>query len=131
MSLTKTATTHGIRVSVESFYLPHQSVPQMNQFVFAYRINIKNESDTSVQLLRRHWYIFDSSNEKREVEGEGVVGQQPLLESGQGHEYVSGCTLHTPIGRMHGTYQMVRVIDGQKFEVEIPAFLLTMPAMLN
>ena len=131
MAHVKTEITKGIRISVQSFYLPQQSAPQLNQFVFAYRINIKNEGDYAVQLLRRHWYIVDSSNEKREVEGEGVVGQQPLLEPGQSHEYVSGCALHSPLGKMYGTYLMTRKDDDAQFEVKIPAFTLVVPSLLN
>ena len=84
-----------------------------------------------VKLLRRHWYIFDSCGITREVEGEGVVGLQPVIEPGKSHQYVSGSHLKTEMGRMHGTYLMERMVDGKQFYVNIPEFQLVAPFKLN
>ena len=100
-------------------------------FFFAYKIIIENNSEFTVKLLRRHWYIYDSNAVVREVEGEGVVGQQPVLEPGESHEYVSGCNLKTGIGKMRGTYTMERLVDGSLFTVNIPEFVLIVPYKLN
>ena len=84
-----------------------------------------------MQLLRRHWYIYDSNGTVREVEGEGVVGLQPVIEPGEIHEYVSGCNLRTSIGKMTGTYLVERVVDGKQFQVQIPEFNMIAPYRLN
>lgn len=123
--------TEGIKISVETFYQTDYSRPDVNEFNFAYRISIENMSENTIMLLRRHWYIFDSNGSWREVEGEGVVGQQPVINPGQRHVYVSGCSLKTEIGKMHGTYTMKRMIDGKKFKVNIPEFQLIAPGKLN
>jgi len=123
--------TEGVKVSVETVYQPEYSNPANDHFMFAYKINIENVGSTAVQLLRRHWTIFDSNGTKREVEGEGVVGLQPVIEPGQSHEYVSGCNLKTDTGSMKGTYQMMRLLDGVLFDVTIPEFYLIAPYKLN
>ncbi|MEO5909819.1 MAG: Co2+/Mg2+ efflux protein ApaG [Pelobium sp.] len=123
--------TEGVKVSVETTYQPEYSNPANEHFMFAYKIQIENLSDYSVQLMRRHWNIFDSNGTKREVEGEGVVGLQPVLEPGQHHEYVSGCNLKTDMGSMEGTYQMKRLVDNEWFDVKIPKFALIAPFKLN
>jgi ApaG protein len=123
--------TDGVKVSVETTYQPEYSNPANEHFMFAYKIQIENLGDYSVQLLRRHWVIFDSSGEKREVEGEGVVGLQPVLAPGQHHEYVSGCNLKTDMGSMKGTYQMKRLVDNELFDVNIPEFILIAPFKSN
>ncbi|KAA9338222.1 Co2+/Mg2+ efflux protein ApaG [Hymenobacter busanensis] len=124
-------TTQGVTVSVSTSYLPDYSSPQQEHFVFAYKIDIRNRSEYTVKLLRRHWHIHDANGVVREVEGEGVVGQQPTLEPGDAHQYVSGCNLKTGIGKMRGTYLMERVADGRTFEVDIPEFTLVVPFRLN
>ncbi|AYA35682.1 Co2+/Mg2+ efflux protein ApaG [Hymenobacter oligotrophus] len=124
-------TTQGVTVSVSTSYLSEYSSPNQEHFVFAYRIDIRNHSEYTVKLLRRHWHIYDANGVVREVEGEGVVGQQPTLEPGDAHQYVSGCNLKTGIGKMRGTYLMERVADGRTFEVEIPEFTLVVPFRLN
>jgi len=124
-------TTQGVKVTVTTNYLPDYSSPGQQHFVFAYKINIENNSEFTVKLLRRHWFIHDSHGVVREVEGEGVVGQQPVLEPGESHEYVSGCNLKTGIGKMRGTYLMERLVDGKQFEVIIPEFILIVPYKLN
>jgi ApaG protein len=127
----ETLTTHGIQISVEPFYLPHESIPIQHRYVFAYRITIQNQSADTVQLLRRHWFIVESNGMVREVEGEGVVGLQPVLEPGESHQYTSWCPLMTDLGKMYGTFQMVRQSNQAKFDVEIPAFKLLPPFKLN
>ena len=104
---------------------------RLHYFVFTYKIIIENHSDNTVKLLRRRWNIYDSNGVVREVEGEGVVGQQPVLEPGEIHEYVSGCNLRTNLGKMAGTYLMERVFDGRHFQVVIPEFTLIVPYRLN
>ncbi|MFD1187873.1 Co2+/Mg2+ efflux protein ApaG [Pontibacter rugosus] len=126
-----TKTTEGVKVTVTTNYLPDYSSPVQQHFVFAYKIKIENNSEFTVKLLRRHWYIHDSTGVMREVEGEGVVGQQPTLEPGEMHEYVSGCNLKTGIGKMRGTYKMERMVDGRQFDVSIPEFTLVVPYKLN
>jgi ApaG protein len=126
-----TQVTNGISISVQTQYSEKHSFPERRQFLFGYRIIIENNSEYTVQLMRRHWYIFDSSGEKSEVEGVGVVGEQPVLEPGQTHEYQSACNLTTDMGKMRGNYSMERQVDGLKFEVEIPEFQLITPFKLN
>jgi ApaG protein len=125
------ATTDGIKVMVETEYQPEYSSPVQFHYVFTYRITIENNSDYTVQLLRRHWNIHDAGTTKKEVEGEGVVGQQPTLEPGQTHQYVSGCNLRSGVGRMYGTFLMERLIDGKKFNVSIPEFTMVVPFRMN
>ncbi|MFN3940170.1 MAG: Co2+/Mg2+ efflux protein ApaG [Chitinophagales bacterium] len=123
--------THGIKVSVETFYQPESSSPRNGEFVFAYRITIENKGRDAMQLLRRHWFIFDSMGESREVEGEGVVGEQPVIEPGGLHQYVSGCHLKSAAGKMYGTYLMENQKSKQLVEVRIPVFQLVADFMLN
>ncbi|WP_291399766.1 Co2+/Mg2+ efflux protein ApaG [Daejeonella sp.] len=126
-----TKITEGVKVSVETIYQPEYSNPVNEHFMFAYRVKIENMGDYTVQLMSRKWSIFDSNGTKRQVEGEGVVGQQPIIEPGENHEYVSGCNLKTDIGTMKGSYEMIRVVDGQKFQVKIPEFQLIALYKLN
>lgn len=126
-----TEITQGIKVSVETEYQPGYSSPSQHHYVFTYRITIENQSEYTIQLLRRHWHINDAGFMSREVEGEGIVGQQPILEPGQSHQYVSGCNLKSGIGKMHGTYLMERIMDGTKLQVNIPAFTMIAPLRLN
>src|ERR1700744_6362751 len=126
-----TTITDGVKVSVETIYQPEYSNPANDHFMFAYRVIIENLTDYAVQLLSRHWYIFDSNGAKREVEGEGVVGQQPMIEPGQSHEYVSGCNLKTDMGSMKGEYHMMRMLDNFQFDVQIPEFYLITPYRMN
>ncbi len=126
-----TAITDGVKVSVETIYQPEYSNPANEHFMFAYKVNIENLTDHSVQLLNRRWQIFDSNGTHREVDGEGVVGRQPVIEPGDNHEYVSGCNLKTDMGSMKGSYEMKRVVDGGRFHVNIPEFYLISPYKLN
>ncbi len=123
--------TFGVKVSVVTVYQPDYSSPSQDHFVFSYKIRIENNSDTTIQLLRRHWLIYDANGTIREIEGEGVVGLQPILEPNGVHEYISGCNLTTSIGKMAGTYLMDRIIDGKRFYVKIPDFTMVVPYRLN
>lgn len=124
------ATTYGVRVTVESRYVPEHSQPRAAHYVFAYHIRIDNLGSETVTLRSRHWYITDGLGEVREVEGEGVVGQQPTLTPGQAFEYTSGASLPTQRGTMRGTYRFHRS-DGSFFDAEIAAFALELPHSLN
>lgn len=126
-----TSTTKGIRITVETEYQPTYSSPAQFHYVFTYRISIDNLSDQTIQLMRRHWYIHDASRYVKEVEGDGVVGEQPVLEPGESHNYVSGCNLKSGIGKMYGTFTMERIMDGKRFKVKIPEFNLVVPFKLN
>ncbi len=126
-----TAITQGIKVSVITEYQPFYSNPFQNHFVFSYKIRIENQSENTIQLMRRHWYIVDSIGRNYEVEGEGVVGVQPVIESGEHYEYVSGCNLSSSMGKMFGTFLVERLIDGKEMRVEIPEFNLIVPFLLN
>ena len=124
-------TTNNVQISVEVKYWPQQSVPRDNHYFFVYFITIENQSEFSVQLLRRHWEIFDSVSEFRTVDGDGVVGENPILEPGEKFEYNSGCNLTTDIGFMKGHYIMKQMVDEKEFSVDIPKFDLVVPAKLN
>ncbi|MES2454953.1 MAG: Co2+/Mg2+ efflux protein ApaG [Bacteroidota bacterium] len=126
-----TAITQGVKISVETTYQDDYSNPDNENFMFAYRINIENLTDYTIQLKRRQWHIFDSNGTQREVEGEGVVGLQPILHPGDMHSYVSGCQLTTDLGSMRGSYTMHRLADDTEFVVDIPQFELIVPYRLN
>lgn len=126
-----TAITNDIKISVETFYRNSQPGVQHGEHLFAYRITIENCGDYTIKLLRRHWRIVDSLNGIEEVEGEGVIGQQPVLEPGQQHQYVSGCGLRSEMGKMFGSYLLERQLDGKRFRVRIPEFMLVVPMRLN
>jgi ApaG protein len=124
------ALTDGIRVTVQSKYLPEQSVPRLGRYVWAYTVRIENEGDRAAKLLSRHWIITDGNGGTEEVRGPGVVGEQPHLSPGETFQYTSGCVLKTTRGSMRGSYQMVRD-DGGDLDVEIATFALEMPQSLN
>lgn len=111
------------RVDVQPQYLPEQSAPEQGLYSFAYTITITNSGQVPAQLISRHWRITDAQGQLEEVKGLGVVGHQPLLKPGESFEYTSGCRLRTPSGSMQGSYFCVAE-DGERFEVEIPAFAL-------
>lgn len=123
--------TDGVKVSVETLYQAEFSNPANEHYMFAYKISIENLSDIPVQLMRRQWYIFDSNGTHRDIEGEGVIGLQPIIEPGESHEYVSGCNLKTDIGSMKGTYSMIRLTDQSDLQVNIPEFELIVPYKMN
>lgn len=120
------ATTHDIKIQVAPEFIRDQSNPMQNYYFFSYRVKITNESGRGVQLLSRHWIITDAFGKTEEVEGPGVIGQQPRLKPGETFEYSSFCPLATPTGSMKGSYTMVGE-DGKELEVKIPLFILTEP----
>jgi len=122
--------TRGIRVSVEPNYVENQSAPEDRRYVWAYTVRIDNDSRQTVQLKTRYWRITDAMGQTEEVWGEGVVGQQPVIRPGEGFEYTSGAPLATPSGLMVGRYGM-ETVDGEAFEVDIPAFSLDSPHELR
>ena len=126
-----TSVTQGIKISVRTQFQDLYSKPDQGHYLFTYKITIENTSEYTVKLMRRHWMIFDSCGEHREVEGEGVVGQQPVLMPGDIYEYESACNLSTEIGKMEGTYTMERTIDKLQFKVSIPEFELMTSSRLN
>lgn len=119
-------TTRGIRVSVLSEFAPDRSRPAQGHWFFLYTITIANEGPDTVQLVSRHWVITDGSGHVEEVQGPGVVGEQPVLEPGEAFTYTSGCPLATPFGKMEGTYQMVTK-RGEAFDAVIAPFALSEP----
>lgn len=123
--------SEGVQVSVETFYQPDYSNPIQSEFMFAYRITLENHNTFPVKLHRRNWQIFDSNGSNREVEGEGVVGVQPIIQPGESYQYVSGCNLRTEMGKMKGTYQMENLNSKQMFMVDIPAFEMIVPMKNN
>ena len=126
-----TQSTSGVSISVEYEYQPEYSNPDNMHYMFAYRITIENISDHTIQLLSRHWDIFDSIGETKEVDGDGVVGLQPILAPGESHQYISGCNLKSEVGYMEGYYTMKREVDNYLFEVNIPRFNLIASFKLN
>ncbi len=124
------AVTEGITVRVAVNFLPEQSRPDANKWFWVYHIRIENDSAEAVQLMMRHWRITDARGMVNHVDGEGVVGEQPRLEPGQTHDYVSGCPLSTPHGTMEGFYTFHRE-DGSQVEIRIPFFPLAAPATAN
>ena len=121
---------HKIRVEVATSYLDEQSSPSEQRYVFSYTITIHNEGRRAAKLLTRHWIITDANGRVKEVRGEGVVGEQPQLEPGQGFRYSSGAVLETPVGTMEGSYQMVDA-EGQQFNAPIAPFRLAIPGILQ
>jgi ApaG protein len=122
--------TDGIRIWVQPRFSLADSDPADGTFVFSYEITMQNEGKTPAQLLFRHWYIHDSGGDDAEVDGEGVVGEQPLLGPGDSHEYQSFCVLRSPVGYMEGYYTFVRP-NGDKFRAEVPRFELNGPFVLS
>lgn len=127
---TSEAVTRDIRVRVESFFVPERSSTSEGYYFFAYRVEIANLGDETMQLLSRSWTITNGDGEQQQVNGPGVVGEQPVLVPGASFEYTSFCPLRTQVGSMHGTYQMVSA-DGERFDAEIAAFTLAVPHAVN
>ena len=117
-------------VKVKTAYIPEQSDPESERYVFAYTVTIRNEGSLPAKLLTRHWIITNADGKTQEVRGDGVVGEQPYLRPGEGFEYTSGTMLETPVGSMQGSYQMVAE-DGTRFEAPIPEFTLSVPRVLH
>ncbi len=120
-----------IYISAKVEYRDKYSYPEDSYYLFSYFITIENHSDEKVKLLSRHWMIFDSNGEYREVQGEGVIGEQPEFLPGQSFSYESACNFKTTIGKMKGTYLFERLRDRKTFEVEIPEFVFAAPVVLN
>lgn len=121
---------YAIGIEVDTRYLEDQSQPDAQRYVFAYTIRIRNEGGVPARLLARHWVITDARGQVQEVDGEGVVGEQPHLAPGEAFQYTSGAVLETDLGVMHGSYRML-ADDGTAFEAPIPAFTLTVPRTLH
>jgi ApaG protein len=119
-------TTDGVTVRVVASYLPEQSEPARGRWFWTYHIRVENDSDQAVQLMTRHWDIVDGEGRQNVVDGDGVIGEQPVIEPGESFDYVSGCPLTTPTGWMHGHYGMVAE-DGRPFDAGIPRFQLLAP----
>jgi ApaG protein len=124
-------TTRGVRVLVRPRFIPEQSDPDNGQWLFAYHITIRNTGEETVQLISRHWVITNGEGHIEEVRGPGVVGYQPVLRPGEEFEYTSGCPLTTPVGTMHGEFNMVVPDSGEKFDARIEPFRLAVPKALN
>lgn len=124
------AVTHDVRVEVMSQYSAEHSRPLDGEWVFQYTVRITNQGTDTVQLISRHWIITDSTDRQKEVKGEGVVGQQPVLAPGESYKYSSWCPLETSVGTMQGTYQMVRA-NGEKFDIDIAPFGLNARHTVN
>jgi ApaG protein len=122
--------TYQFSISVRPQFVPEHSRPDEDKFLFAYTVTIRNTGDVAAQLISRHWIITDANNKVEEVQGLGVVGEQPTLQPGEAFEYTSGCPIATPVGSMRGSYQCVAA-DGTRFEAPIPEFLLSMPRTLH
>lgn len=118
------------QVDVETVYVEEQSDPTENRFVFSYTITIRNEGQVPAKLLARHWVITDADGKVQEVQGDGVVGEQPHLKPGDGFRYTSGAILETPVGSMYGTYKMI-ADDGNEFVADIKPFTLSMPNTIH
>lgn len=127
----QTQITQGIEVSINPVYQQQYSNPKIDKYVFAYFVTIRNMGQEVVQLLRRHWYIYDSGNRLREVEGPGVIGQTPTLRPGEVFEYNSWTEMPTTIGKMYGYYTMKRLSDSMLIDAEIPEFSLIVPFINN
>jgi len=121
---------YNIQVRVATAFIEGQSDADQNRYVFAYTITIHNTGNLPARLLTRHWIITDANGKVQEVRGEGVVGEQPHLQPGEGFQYTSGTMLETPVGTMRGSYQML-ADDGTEFEAEIGAFTLSVPRVLH
>jgi ApaG protein len=123
-------TPYTIDVEVESRFVPDQSQPTDNRYVFAYTITLRNAGETGAQLMTRHWVIKDANGKVEEVRGDGVVGEQPWMRPGESFEYTSGAVLETAVGTMEGSYSMI-ADDGTQFDAPIPTFVLSIPRTLH
>ncbi|OIQ86553.1 protein ApaG [mine drainage metagenome] len=119
-----------VTVTVEAVFIPEQSDVERNRYAFAYHVKITNTGTMAAQLISRHWIITEANDKQQEVKGLGVVGAQPLLQPNEHYEYTSGAMINTPMGEMHGSYQMVAE-DGTRFDAIIKPFALSMPRVLH
>jgi ApaG protein len=121
----------GVKITVETYYQPEYSNPLNSEFMFAYKVTIENNNTFPVKLLRRHWHIYDSNGSMREVEGEGVVGVQPVIAPDTFYQYISGCNLRSEMGKMLGTYLVQNLHTHHNFNVSIPSFEMFAPFKMN
>ncbi|MEO1485296.1 MAG: Co2+/Mg2+ efflux protein ApaG [Bacteroidota bacterium] len=126
-----TQITKGIKVSVQTTFEGTFFKNYKVHYAFGYTVTIENQSKNTVQLTARHWDIYDALKEMEMVDGEGVIGQKPVLKPGKSHTYSSGCLLASPMGAMKGYYQMVNLANAEDFEVEIPTFKFAAPFAIN
>lgn len=119
-----------IRIQVATSYIDDQSEPDADRYVFAYTITISNDGDIAAKLLSRHWVITDANGKVQEVNGDGVVGEQPYLNPGERFRYSSGAVIETPVGAMQGLYRM-EADDGENFDAPIAPFTLAVPGLLH
>ncbi|WP_342322255.1 Co2+/Mg2+ efflux protein ApaG [Kosakonia sp. BYX6] len=119
-----------VSIQVQSIYIESQSLPDNERYVFAYTVTIRNLGRTSVQLLKRYWLITNGNGRETEVQGEGVVGEQPHIEPGGEYQYTSGAVIETPLGTMQGHYEMVDA-QGNAFRIAIPVFRLAVPIVIH
>ena len=126
-----TSITESISISVIPAYETQESNPAIGQFVYSYQVTIENLGLLAVKLISRHWFIVDSIQVKREVKGEGVIGQQPIIEPGESFQYMSWCPLNSPIGKMYGSYLMQKIKTKEMITVTIPEFILVSDFKLN
>ncbi len=126
-----TLITSGVQITVKSFFRADLSEVIESQYFFNYKVEIENTNSFDVQLMARDWYIFDSLNSSRYVNGAGVIGEQPILKPGEKYNYTSGCDLRSEIGLMKGFYTLKNLVDGELFEVFVPTFRLEYPPKLN
>lgn len=120
-----------IQVTITTEYRSDISTPEAGIYVFAYTVRIENNSPATVKLLNRHWFVTDGRLHRREVEGKGVVGEQPVLKPGDHFVYTSGCDFRSEFGRMYGFYEMLNTDTDNRFDLRIPDFILTVPYKLN
>ena len=123
--------TNGIKISVKTKFEGISNQNNRLLFTFSYEITIENQSNTSVQLISRHWKIYDALKSLEIVEGDGVIGQKPVLAPKKSYTYSSYCNLTSPTGAMKGFYNMINFTNTSRFKVQIPNFQLTVPAVLN
>jgi len=123
--------SNDIAIQVETQYQPEHSSPLNNKYLFAYRITITNDNPFTVQLLKRKWFIFDAIGHNEVVEGQGVVGQQPILKTGETYSYYSACPLRSPMGKMHGEYTLQRLDTEEELTAEVPEFVMVATERLN
>jgi ApaG protein len=128
--MVRTRSVHTFEIAVETLYLPEQSEPEGERYVFAYTVTIRNTGRVPAKLLNRHWIITDANGKVQEVQGEGVVGEQPHIGPGEAHRYSSGAVIETPVGTMEGSYGML-ADDGFSFRASIPVFRLAVPGVLH
>lgn len=124
------STKYHVTVQAVAQYLPEESDEADQRYVFSYTVTVTNTGEVTAQLISRHWIITDAEQKVQEVRGLGVIGEQPVLKPGESFQYSSGSAIATPVGTMHGTYQM-RAEDGSTFEAEIPLFVLSVPRVLH